>query len=296
MVISYKYLGTEHIIASLYSTSNRKTALSVDSGSNVLVSGSLIVVNSDSSKLSIDANAVVSASKVYIGNQSIGVEFAPSTGSITDSYTRYGKDSFQIYQYQGQQYAFGVICTADQLNQYTGSQFRWGTVNGTGAITDYMNMVSASFTGSIGSGTPIPGLDYLKNGEIVNFSRGTTFGKNVYIQQGLYVSQSAGGGTPAITINGSGGGGGALLATGSCTITGSLTLNGQTTFASLDSNTFTNTQIVSSSIYIAPNSDNNQLYLPSGSNKQTGLATLNGGNPGTVTVSNTNVTANSIIM
>ena len=61
-------------------------------------------------------------------------------------------------------------------------------------------------------------------------------------------------------------------------------------------NTFNNTKIVSSSIYIAPNSDNNQLYLPSGSNKQTGLATLNGGNPGTVTVSNTNVTANSIIM
>ena len=39
-----------------------------------------------------------------------------------------------------------------------------------------------------------------------------------------------------------------------------------------------------------------QLLLPSGSNQQTGLATLDGGNPGTVTVSNSNVTANSIIM
>jgi hypothetical protein len=104
-----------------------------------------------------------------------------------------------------------------------------------------------------------------------------------------------GGSTPALTINGSGVTT-ALLATGSCTITGSLNLNGQNTFASLESNTFTQTQIVSSSIYIAPNNNSNQLYLPSGSNKQTGIATLDGGNPGTVTVSNSNVTANSIIL
>jgi hypothetical protein len=277
------------------STSNRKTALSIDSGSNVLISGSLIVANPSTSGFSVDANAVVSASKVYIGNQSVGVEFTPSTGSITDSYTRYGKDSFQIYQYQGQPYAFGVICTADQLNAYTGSQFRWGTVNGTGAIQNYMNMVSASYTGSIGAGTPIPGFDYLKDGQIVQFQRGTTFDKNVYIQQGLYVSQSVGGPTPALTLNGTNGSG-ALIASGSVVISGSLNLNGQNTFASLSTNTFGGDQIVSSSIYIAPNNNNNQLYLPSGSNKQTGLATLDGGNPGTVTVSNSNVTANSIIL
>jgi len=275
-------------------TSTRKTALSVDSGSNVLVSGSLIVVNSDSSKLSIDANAVVSASKLYAGNSSIGVEFTLSTGSIADSYTRYGKDSFQIYQYQGQQYAFGVICTSDQLNSYTGSQFKWGTVNGTGAIQNYMNMVSASYTGSISAGTPIPGFDYLKNGQILQFNRGTTFDKNVYIQQGLYVSQSVGGATPALTLNGTNGSG-ALIASGSVTITGSLNLNGQTTFASLDGNTFTNTQTISSSIYIASNNNSNQLYLPSGSNKQTGTFVLDGGNPGTATISNSQVTANSLI-
>jgi hypothetical protein len=39
-----------------------------------------------------------------------------------------------------------------------------------------------------------------------------------------------------------------------------------------------------------------QLQLPSGSNQQTGIATLDGGNPGTVTVSNSLVTANSIIL
>ena len=39
-----------------------------------------------------------------------------------------------------------------------------------------------------------------------------------------------------------------------------------------------------------------QLQLPVGSNQQAGTAVLNGGNPGTVTVSNSLVTANSIIM
>ena len=40
----------------------------------------------------------------------------------------------------------------------------------------------------------------------------------------------------------------------------------------------------------------NQILYTTGSNKQTGTATLDGGNPGTVTVSNSLVTANSIIM
>jgi hypothetical protein len=285
------------------STGNRKTALSVDSASVVNVSGSLSVTGSSTfngslivtgSSFSIDTNANVSGSSYY-ATANAGFLYAPSSASLDNSYTRYGKDGFQIYQYQGQPYAFGVICTADQLNSYTGSQFRWGTVNSLGPIVNYMNMISASFTGSIGGGGAIPGLDYLQNGEILQFQRDATFDKKVYIQQGLYVSQSMGGSTPALTINGSGVTT-ALLATGSCTITGSLNLNGQTTFASLESNTFTQTQIVSSSIYIAPNNNSNQLYLPSGSNKQTGIATLDGGNPGTVTVSNSNVTANSIIL
>jgi hypothetical protein len=53
---------------------------------------------------------------------------------------------------------------------------------------------------------------------------------------------------------------------------------------------------VTGSISIANGGSSNQLLLPSGSNQQTGLATLDGGNPGTVTVSNSLVTANSIIM
>jgi hypothetical protein len=112
------------------------------------------------------------------------------------------------------------------------------------------------------------------------------------MDKGLYVSASAGTSGPALTINTNGGT--ALTATGSVIITGSLQLNGNN-LATLGSNTFTSTQIVSSSIYIAPNSNSNQLYLPSGSNKQTGIFVLNGGNPGTATISNSQVNANSLI-
>jgi hypothetical protein len=154
-------------------------------------------------------------------------------------------------------------------------------------------MVSASYSSSVGPGTPVPGLDVLGTAMFLDMKARTTFEQKVYMDKGLYVSQSGGGSTAALTINTNGGN--ALSATGSVKITGSLEVNGQQSFASLDSNTFTNTQIVSSSIYIAPNNNNNQLYLPSGSNKQTGTFVLNGGNPGTATISNSNVTANSLI-
>jgi len=50
---------------------------------------------------------------------------------------------------------------------------------------------------------------------------------------------------------------------------------------------------VSGSVSVAPTF---QLQLPTGSNQQVGTATLDGGNPGTVTVSNSLVNANSIIL
>jgi hypothetical protein len=286
---------------------NTKTPLWIGTSQNVNITGSLIVTGGN---LSIDSSANISGSSYY-ATANAGFLYAPSSASLSNSYTRYGKDGFQIYQYQGQPYAFGVICTADQLNQYTGSQFRWGTVNSLGPIVNYMNMISASFTGSIGGGGAIPGLDYLKNGEILQINRGTTFDKNVYIQQGLYVSQSMGGSTPALTLNGSGATN-ALVATGSCVITGSLTLNGSQVVTNVSIETanplqfdvaFNNTTAnritltaptsLTGSVRIAQDSE---LYLPSGSNQQTGIATLDGGNPGTVTVSNSLVTANSIIL
>ena len=159
-------------------------------------------------------------------------------------------------------------------------------------------MVSGSNTGSAGDpGATKKGLDFLGTAMILDMNADTSFRSKVYVDQGMFVSQSAGGSqTPALTVDGtSAANNRAIVATGSVAITGSLRVNGSNV-AIVGSNTFTQNQIVSASIYIAPNQDNNQLYLPSGSNKQTGLATLDGGNPGTVTVSNSNVTANSIIM
>jgi hypothetical protein len=317
------------------STSNRKTALSIDSASVVSISGSLLVngvavgtVNTSSfattgsnsfngnqtitgslivtgSNLSIDSNGEITASKILLtGFGTTNIQYnQQSTGSVPGVFaTQYGKDSLQVYQYQGQPYAFNVNLTANQLNAYTGSEFQWGLqTNGTlslpGGGSTYFSLMSGSTITGSGGGANKVGLDYLGTAMIMDFRADTAYNRSVYVDKGMYVSQSVGGGKPALIVNGNNAASSnAIIATGSVTITGSLNLNGQNTFASLESNTFTQTQIVSSSIYIAPNNNNNQLYLPSGSNKQTGIATLDGGNPGTVTVSNSNVTANSIIL
>ena len=284
-------------------TSNRRTTLSVDSASVVNISGSLTITGSN---LNIDGSGNVTAS-TFLATSNGSTAFIynqQSTGSVAGVYnTNYGKDGLQVYQYQGQPYAFNVILTANQINAYTGSEFQWGLqTNGTlslpGGGSTYFAMSSGSTITGSGGGANKVGLDYLETAMILDFKADSSFNRRVYVDKGMYVSQSVGGANvPALTVNGTNAASSnAIVATGSVIITGSLNLNGQTTFASLGSNTFTNTQIVSSSIYIAPNNNNNQLYLPSGSNKQTGIATLDGGNPGTVTVSNSNVTANSIIL
>ena len=82
---------------------------------------------------------------------------------------------------------------------------------------------------------------------------------------------------------------GTLNVSGSTTMTGSLILsssNAVELFVIGDSQ-FTGSVKVASTF---------QLQLPTGSNQQAGTAVLDGGNPGTVTVSNSLVTANSIIM
>jgi hypothetical protein len=188
--------------------------------------------------------------------------------------------------------------TSDQLNTYSGSQFAFQLQqNGNGVSipgggATYFAMVSASYSSSVGPGTEIPGLDVLGAALFLDMKAPSTFKQKVYLDRGLYVSASAGTSGPALTINTNGGT--ALTATGSVKITGSLELNGNN-LATTSTNTFGGDQIVSASIYIASNNNNNQLYLPSGSNKQTGTFVLNGGNPGTATISNSNVTANSLI-
>ena len=275
-------------------------SLKISASSDIVLNGTLTITGSG---LSIDSSANITASAFTAlqGNTKAFSYQAASSGGVNGTFnTALGRDYLDIYQYQGQAYAFAMHLTSDQLNTYSGSQFNFQLqTNGNGvSLPDggatYFAMVSASYSSSVGPGTQVPGLDVLGTAMFLDMKARTTFEQKVYMDKSLYVSGGAGGGTPALTINTNGGD--ALKATGSVIITGSLNLNGQTGFASLESNTFTNTQIVSSSIYIAPNSNSNQLYLPSGSNKQTGLATLDGGNPGAVVVSNTNVTANSIIM
>jgi len=288
-------------------TSARKTALSVDSSSVVNISGSLTVT---SSVLNIDGSGNISASRFLATSNAGGTPgafaySAASSGGVANTFnTALGKDFLDLYQYQGQAYAFNMHLTSDQLNIYSGSAFNFQLqTNGSGASqfggATYYALASGSYTASVGAGSPIIGLDQMGNNnggfEINDFKAPSIFEKSLLINGGLFISASNspkwGGGLNIEASNA----GYALKATGSVIITGSLQLNGQTGFASLESNTFTNTQIVSASIYIAPNNNSNQLYLPSGSNKQTGIFVLNGGNPGTATISNSQVNANSLI-
>jgi hypothetical protein len=82
---------------------------------------------------------------------------------------------------------------------------------------------------------------------------------------------------------------GTLNVSGSTTMTGSLILSSSaaTELIVIGNSEFTGSVKVASTF---------QLQLPTGSNQQAGTAVLDGANPGTVTVSNSLVTANSIIM
>lgn len=287
------------------STSNRKTAFLIDSSSVVNVSGSLSVTGSlivTGSSLSINSSGAITSSNIRLAGGGAKVLFPTLTFGTSSYVPQVTGDGFQLYQNQGQAYSFNMNLEAGQYNGISGSQFAMGLVtNANGSSTfggaNYFALISGSLSQSLNPGTEIKGGDVLVNSagglEIVYTYSNAGFANKVYIDKGLYLSGS--GGNIPLTINTNGGT--ALLVTGSCVITGSLNLNGQTTFASLENNTFTNTQIVTGSIYVnASNNNSNQLYLPSGSNKQTGLATLDGGSPGAVVVSNSQVTANSIIM
>ena len=88
---------------------------------------------------------------------------------------------------------------------------------------------------------------------------------------------------------------------GTLNVSGSSTFNGNTTITGsliLSSSNTVELYVIgvsehTGSIKLAPAS---QLLFATGSNQQAGTAVLDGGNPGTVTVSNSLVTANSIIM
>jgi len=252
---------------------------------------------------SLNVSSTITGSTIRLtGTGTTAIQYnQQSTGSVAGvNATSYGKDSLQVYQYQSQPYAFCVNLTANQLNSYTGSEFQWGLLtNGTNSIpgggATWFSMMSGSTINGTGPGATKVGLSYLQTAMIMDFKADSAFNRKVYINNGLMVSASNGANTASVIINASvAAGQKALEVTGSVSITGSLSVNGNSSFATTGGNTFTGNQIVSGSITIA-NASGQQLYLPSGSNRQTGTFVLNGGNPGTATISNSQVTANSLI-
>ena len=287
------------------STSARKTPFYITTGSAVFVSGSLSVTGSSTfsgslavsgtiNTITISSAGDVTASRFLATSNAGGAPgafaySAASSGGVANTFnTALGKDFLDLYQYQGQPYAFNLHLTSDQLNIYSGSQFSFQLqTNGSGQSqfggATYYALASGSYTSSVGPGSTIPGLNIVGNNnggfEINDFKAPSVFEKNVYIQQGLYVSQSNGG-IPALTINSNGNT--SLLVTGSVEIT-----NGSLKVSSI------NTSVsITGSLSIDPNGE---IKLGSGSNTQTGTFVLDGGNPGIATISNNKVNSNSLI-
>jgi hypothetical protein len=188
-----------------------------------LVSSEPVIISND-----------VTASKILVtdsGNSAIQYN-QQSTGSVAGVFnTSYGKDNLKVYQYQGQPYAFNVNLTANQINAYTGSEFQWGLqVNGNnvslpGGGGTYFSMASGSNTGSAGDpGTDKLGLNYLGTSMILDMFADTAFRRKVYVDKGMYVSQSVGGGIPPLIVNGSN-----AASSKAVEITGSVDIDGTTT-------------------------------------------------------------------
>ena len=89
-------------------------------------------------------------------------------------------------------------------------------------------MVSGSTTGSGGGGEDKKGLNYLGTAMILDNYADASFRRKVYVDQGMFVSQSVGGSQiAALTVDGTSAvNNRAITATGSVSITGSLSLNG----------------------------------------------------------------------
>jgi hypothetical protein len=214
---------------------NTRTPLWVGTDTTVNVTGSLRVSGTN---LNINSDGAITASKILVTDSgTTAIQYnQQSTGSVAGVFnTSYGKDNLKVYQYQGQPYAFNVNLTANQANAYTGSQFEWGLqLNGSnvslpGGGGTYFAMVSGSTTGSNGDpGADKKGLNFLETAMVLDMYADTSFRRGVFVNNGMFVSQSQGGSQrPALTVDGtSAANNRAITATGSVSITGSLTVNG----------------------------------------------------------------------
>ena len=282
------------------STSNRKTALSVDSSSVVIVSGSLSVTGSST----FNGNMILTGSLNGVnfnngnitasGDISVGTAITASTLQLKGNNKVYFQtltygtssfvpqiaiDGFKLYQNQGQAYAFNINLEAGQYNGISGSQFAMGLqTNGSGQSTfggsNYFALISGSLSQSVVGGTEIKGGNVLVNSggglELVYNYAFAGFDQKVYMDKGLYISAS---GVPtALTLNTNNGT--AMIATGSVKITGSLELNGST-ITSLGAGAFysnqtqTSTAGVSQSMTLNNSTINNQGIQVASSSQMT---------------------------
>jgi hypothetical protein len=237
----------------------------------------------------IQANSEITASKILLTNTgtSTAIQYnQQSSGSVPGLFaTSYGRDNLKIYQYQSQPYAFNLNLNVDTINPYTGSQFKWGLqVNGSdvsipGGGGTYFSMVSGSTTGSGQPGQDKLGLDYLGTSMILDMNADTSFRRKVYVDKGMFVSQSQGGGVTALTVDGtSAASSRALVVTGSVDITGSLTLNGNQ-ITSLAAGAFFSTQTQSGSSAVSQSMTFNNTSVNEGVsvNSNTQLTVTNSG-------------------
>jgi len=235
--------------------------------------------------LEVTNNVTASAFTAIAGNNKAFSYLAASSGGVNNTFnTALGKDYLDIYQYQGQAYAFNMHLTSDQLNTYSGSQFAFQLqTNGSGVSipgggATYFSMVSASYSSSVGPGTEIPGLNVLGAALFLDMKAPATFEQKVYMNKPLYVSSSAGSSGATLTLNQQLGST-VLLATGSVIITGSLSVNGNT-ITSLAAGAFNSTQTQSGSAAVSQsmtfnNSDINNQGISVQSSSQ--LTITNGG-------------------
>jgi hypothetical protein len=226
----------------LYSVTSASFDSRINAGGSIYT-GSFAITGSNTFIGDQNINGNITASKLLVTDSgTTAIEYQlQSTGSVMGVYnTSYGKDNIKVYQYQGQPYAFNVNLTANQANAYTGSQFEWGLqLNGSnvslpGGGGTYFAMVSGSNTGSAGDpGADKKGLDYLGTSMILDMYADTSFRSKVYVDKGMFVSQSVGGSSKAaLTVDGtSAASNRAINATGSVSITGSLTVNGHQLFS-----------------------------------------------------------------
>jgi len=253
-------------------TANRKTGFLIDSGSNTYVEGSLNVSGSTSLTGSLTLNGstitavntgsfATTGSNSFNGNQTI-------TGSLILSSS--ANVELQVIGNQ--------IITGSLIVSSSGGEFnRFNTLD----TTIQRIQTSLSFTGSRFGGGILSTSIELENLSATEFGFNQLSSADALTGTQFILNTNKDSTFTELKLN--------ARYTGSndATIKIRNTAGVRTFTSDADTSTFNGNVKVASTF---------QLQLPVGSNQQAGTAVLDGGNPGTVTVSNSLVTASSVIM